>query len=120
MLCERGVHPALPVRKGHGLDLSLPPTTSAPPAPPRRTPQGVEPSSLRLLPAASSPAAAELNALVDTIRAARPAGWMTLHVLKQGLNDAPFLRGLVEDQTKQMMSYPEFLLHCHRYVLSKA
>jgi len=82
--------------------------------------EGVEPSSLRLQPAASSPAAAELNALVDTIRAARPAGWMTLHILKQGLNDAPFLRGLVEDQTKQMMSYPEFLLHCHRYVLSKA
>ena len=38
----------------------------------------------------------------------------------QGEGDAPFLRCLVEDQTKQMMSYGDFVMHCHRYVLSKA
>jgi len=82
--------------------------------------EGVEPSSLRLLPPDSSPTAADLHSLVDAIRAQHTATWMPLRVLKQGVNDAPLVRALVEDQTKQMMSYPEFMLHCHRYVLSKA
>ena len=40
-------------------------------------------------------------------------------MLKQGEGDLPFQQALIEDQTKQMMSYPEFLTHCHRYILSK-
>jgi len=39
--------------------------------------------------------------------------------MKQGADDAPFARALVEDQTKQMMGYAEFLVHCHRYILTK-
>ena len=42
-----------------------------------------------------------------------------LRVLKQGEGDLPFQQALIEDQTKQMMSYPEFLTHCHRFVLSR-
>lgn len=49
----------------------------------------------------------------------RAGGWLPLQVVKQGTADAAFVRGLVEDQTKAMMSYPEFLTHCHRYILSK-
>ena len=44
---------------------------------------------------------------------------MPLRMLKQGDNEHNFLRCMIEDQTKAMMSYPEFLVHCHRYVLSK-
>ena len=28
-------------------------------------------------------------------------------------------RMLIEDQTRQMMAYGEFLNHCHRFVLSR-
>jgi len=82
--------------------------------------QGVDLATLRLLPPNTSPVAAEIHALVDAARVGRPAGWTPLRVLVQGTSDAPFVRALIEDQTKQMMSYPEFLLHCHRYILSKA
>jgi len=82
--------------------------------------QGVDLATLRLLPPNTSPVAAEIHALVDAARVGRPAGWTPLRVLVQGTSDTPFVRALIEDQTKQMMSYPEFLLHCHRYILSKA
>jgi len=44
---------------------------------------------------------------------------MPLRVVQQGHGDAAVVRALVEDQTKQMMSYPEYVVHCHRYILSK-
>ena len=44
---------------------------------------------------------------------------MALKVVKQGEGDSGFMRGLVEDQTRQMMAYAEFLAHCHRFILSK-
>jgi len=53
------------------------------------------------------------------LRASRSGSWMGLRVVKQGDGDSGFLRSLIEDQTKQMMSYPEFLVHCHRFVLSR-
>ena len=37
----------------------------------------------------------------------------------QGEGDGAAMRALVEDQTRQMMAYSEFLAHCHRYILSK-
>ena len=64
--------------------------------------------------------AAHVHALIDMLRASRTGGgWMALKVAKQGDNDGAFVRCLIEDQTKQMMSYPEFLVHCHRFVLSR-
>ena len=53
------------------------------------------------------------------LRSSRFGNWMALRVVKQGDGDAFFMRSLIEDQTKQMMSYPEFLVHCHRFVLSR-
>ena len=41
-------------------------------------------------------------------------------LFKQSTTAPSYARSLIEDQTKQMMSYAKFLLHCHRYVLSKA
>ena len=80
---------------------------------------GVDASTLRLLPADSSAAAGQLHAIVDALRAQSPGCWKPLRVMKQGTDDAPFARALVEDQTKQMMGYAEFLVHCHRYILTK-
>ena len=57
--------------------------------------------------------------MLDAARADRTWGWLPLRVLKQGEGDAAFSGGLVEDQTKAMMSYAEFLLHCHRDIISK-
>ena len=81
---------------------------------------GVDASALRLLPADSSPTARQIDELVSLLRSERPHSWLRVRVMKQGDGDAPFLRCLVEDQTKQMMSYGDFVMHCHRYVLSKA
>ena len=80
---------------------------------------GVDPTQLRCLPADSSPLAGHVAGMVETLRADRTWCWPRLKVLKQGEADAPFQQQLIEDQTKQMMSYPEFLAHCHRYMLSK-
>lgn len=44
---------------------------------------------------------------------------MAVRVVKQGEGDGAFIRSLIEDQTKQMMSYSEFLVHCHRFILSR-
>jgi len=63
--------------------------------------------------------ATHVHTLVELLRASRSGGWMALRVVKQGDGDSSFVRSLIEDQTKQMMSYPEFLVHCHRYVLSR-
>lgn len=81
--------------------------------------EGIDASTLRLLPAESTPLAGHVHALVEMLRASRAGCWMALRVVKQGEGDAAFIRGLIEDQTKQMMSYPEFLVHCHRFVLSR-
>ena len=83
--------------------------------------EGVDPSALRPLPPTSSPLAEGLHALLEGLRTQRQGGgsWMNLRVVKQGDGDAGMVRSLVEDQTKQMMSYAEFLVHCHRYVISK-
>jgi len=80
---------------------------------------GVDPTQLRCLPADSSPLAGHVVGMVETLRADRTWCWPRLKVLKQGEGDAGFQQVLIEDQTKQMMSYPEFLAHCHRYILSK-
>lgn len=81
--------------------------------------EGVDPGTLRQLPPQSSAEAAHLHKLCETARAQRSWGWMPLRVVKQGHADAAVVRSLVEDQTKQMMSYPEYVVHCHRYILSK-
>lgn len=81
--------------------------------------ENVDPSTLRLLPEGSSREADHVHGLLEAARAQCSWGWMPLCVQKQGHGDAAFMRALVEDQTKQMMSYPEFLVHCHRYILSK-
>jgi len=81
--------------------------------------ENVDPSTLRLLPEGSSREAEHVHKLLEAVRAERSWGWMPLSVQKQGHGDASFMRALVEDQTKQMMSYPEFVVHCHRYILSK-
>lgn len=81
--------------------------------------EGVDASALRLLPPTSSPLAAHVHALCDLLRAPRPAGWLALRVVKQGEGDGVVQRALVEDQTRQMMAYSEFLHHCHRFVLSR-
>ena len=80
---------------------------------------GVDPAALRPLPAESSPLAGHLHGVVEQLRADRTWSWPALRVMKQGEGDAPFQAALIEDQTKQMMSYPEFLSHTHRYILSK-
>lgn len=80
---------------------------------------GVDPAQLRCLPADSSPLAGHVVGMVEALRADRTWCWPRLKVLKQGEGDAGFQQVLIEDQTKQMMSYPEFLAHCHRYILSK-
>ena len=80
---------------------------------------GVDPTQLRCLPADSSPLAGHVVGMVEALRADRTWCWPRLKVLKQGEGDAGFQQVLIEDQTKQMMSYPEFLAHCHRYILSK-
>jgi len=80
---------------------------------------GVDPAALRPLPGDSSPLAGHLHGVVEQLRADRTWCWPRLRVLKQGEGDLPFQQALIEDQTKQMMSYPEFLTHCHRYILSK-
>jgi len=80
--------------------------------------ENVDPAALRLLPPTSSAEAARLHSLVEAARGATEWAWMPLVIAKQGHGDAPFQRALVEDQTKQMMSYSEYLVHCHRYILS--
>jgi len=79
----------------------------------------VDPATLSLLPPESSAMAAHLHGTMDMIRAERSWAWLPLRVLKQGHADGAMLRALVEDQTKQMMSYNEFMVHCHRYILSR-
>lgn len=82
--------------------------------------EGIDASTLRLLPPDSTEMAAHVHALVDLLRGSRSGcTWMGLRVVKQGDSDGGFVRNLIEDQTKQMMSYPEFLVHCHRFVLSR-
>jgi len=81
--------------------------------------EGIDASTLRLLPAEQTQVAAHAHALIEGLRATRSGDWMPLRVVKQGDGDGGFLRCLVEDQTKQMMSYTEFLVHCHRFVLSR-
>ena len=72
-----------------------------------------------MLPPEHTPLAAYVHGVCDLLRQARPGGWLPLRVLKQGEGDVGMQRALVEDQTRQMMAYTEFLLHCHRYILSK-
>jgi protein transport protein SEC24 len=81
--------------------------------------EGVDASTLRLLPPDSTPLAGYLNGVCDTLRLRRAGGWLPLRIVKQGEDDVSFMKLLVEDQTRQMMAYPEFLTHCHRYILSK-
>jgi len=38
----------------------------------------------------------------------------------QGEGDAMVHRALVEDQTRQMMAYSEFVSHCHRFAVARA
>ena len=57
--------------------------------------------------------------MCDLLRAHRAGQWLGLKTVKQGEGDAAVMRALIEDQTRQMMAYPEFLTHCHRYILSK-
>ena len=79
--------------------------------------EGVDPATLRVLPPESSALAGQLHAIVDELRSQTSWAWMPLRVIKQGSSDGDFSRALVEDQTKQMMSYSEFMVHCHRYIL---
>ena len=79
---------------------------------------GVDASALRLLPADSSPLAGYLNGVCELLRRHR-AGWLAVRVMKQGEGDAWLQRALVEDQTRQMMAYSEFLNHCHRFVTAR-
>ena len=81
--------------------------------------ENVDPATLNLSPAESSPSARHIHEIIATIRAERSWAWLPLRVRKQGHADGAFVRALVEDQTKQMMSYNEFMVHCHRYVLSR-
>jgi len=81
--------------------------------------ENVDATTLRLLPADSSPTAAYVHSICDAMRESRPGGWTALRVVKQGEGDGAAMRALVEDQTRQMMAYSEFLAHCHRYILSK-
>ena len=81
--------------------------------------ENVDPSALRLLPPESSQLAGYIHAVCDLLRAQRTGGWLALRVCIQGVGDQPMHRGLIEDQTRQMMAYNEFLNHCHRFVLSR-
>ena len=81
--------------------------------------EGVDAAALRLLPPESSPLAAYLNGVADLLRAKRPGGWLALRVIIQGIGDGVMHRALIEDQTRQMMAYTEFLNHCHRFILSR-
>ena len=60
---------------------------------------------------ANQDAAASKQAHDETIRDWEEDG--------HGEGDAAMQRALVEDQTRQMMAYSEFLNHCHRFVLSR-
>ena len=81
--------------------------------------EGVDASALRLLPADSTPTAGYLHSLCALLGAHRSSGWLALRVVKQGEGDGYVMRSLIEDQTRQMMAYTEFLTHCHRFILSK-
>jgi len=81
--------------------------------------EGVDASALRLLPPDSTPLAGYIHGICDLLRAPRPGGWLALRVVKHGEGDGSLQRALVEDQTRQMMAYAEFLNHCHRFVLSR-
>ena len=80
--------------------------------------EGVDASTLRVLPAESTQLAGAVHALCELLGQHRSGGWVPLKIVKQGDGDGGFLRGLVEDQTRQMMAYAEFLAHCHRFVLN--
>ena len=80
--------------------------------------EGVDASTLRVLPAESTQLAGAVHALCELLGQHRSGGWVPLKIVKQGEGDGGFLRGLVEDQTRQMMAYAEFLAHCHRFVLN--
>jgi len=81
--------------------------------------QGVDASTLRLLPAEQTEVAASVHALCNLLRRSR-SGWLALRVVKQGEHDQGFVRCLIEDQTRQMMSYNEWVAHSHRDVLGRA
>lgn len=81
--------------------------------------EGVDATALRLLPPESTPTAGYVHRLCDLLRAHRSGAWLAVRVVKQGEGDGCVMRTLVEDQTRQMMAYTEFLTHCHRYILSK-
>ena len=82
--------------------------------------ENVDASTLRLLPKDASPLAGYIHAICELLGAHRVGGYLALRVCKQGDgSDGVFMRGLIEDQTRQMMAYPEFLTHCHRFILSK-
>jgi len=81
--------------------------------------EGVDASTLRLLPAEQAPMAAAVHALCDLLRRSR-SGWLAVRVIKQGENDGGFVRALIEDQTRQMMSYNEFMAHSHRHIVGRA
>ena len=79
----------------------------------------IDATTLRLLPADSTPLSGYIQGVCDLLRQHRAGGWLALRVVKQGEGDAMVSRALIEDQTRQMMAYSEFLNHCHRYILSK-
>jgi len=81
--------------------------------------EGVDASALRLLPPGTSPVAEYVHGVCEALREHRQGGWMAVRVVKQGEGDGAAVKALIEDQTRQMMAYPEFLAHCHRYILSK-
>ena len=81
--------------------------------------EGVDATALRLLPPDSTPLAGYLNRLCELLGQHRAGQWLSVRVVKQGEGDASVMRALIEDQTRQMMAYTEFLTHCHRYIVSK-
>jgi len=81
--------------------------------------EGVDATALRLLPSDSTPLSGYLHKVCELLGAARAGSWLSLRVMKQGEGDGTVMRALIEDQTRQMMAYTEFLTHCHRYILSK-
>jgi len=81
---------------------------------------GVEPFSLELAPPSHSEAAATVHNIVEALRTERPGTLQALRVVRQGTpEELLVLRCLVEDRSVSMMSYDEFLVHCHRTVCSK-
>lgn len=78
----------------------------------------VDPNTIRL-PRLENEYSIRVNNIVDAVNASRP-NFMTLQIVKEGdAREYKFLQYLVEDKTKTVHSYYEFLVNLHQRIQAK-